>query len=157
MTEIKTVSSPGAELRAIIDMFHEYSIELNEDINFQDFGKELSNPLEKYGPPNAALIIALHDGSFAGCVALRTLTSGKTCEMKRLYVRPDYRSHSIGVTLCEAIINKAKQMKFETMVLDTLEKLKSAVSLYKRLGFVETSPYNSSPLKGVIYMKKDLG
>ena len=49
--------------------------------------------------------------------------------MKRLYVRPAYRSHSIGIKLCDALIRKAKEMNYKVMVLDTLKKLESTISL----------------------------
>jgi ribosomal protein S18 acetylase RimI-like enzyme len=156
MIEIKKISSQGMDLQTAATMFREYGKELNEDINFQDFEKELSNPLTKYGPPTGVLLIAFYDTVPAGCIALQALEGDSICEMKRLYVRPAYRHHSIGKILCDAIINEAKKLNYKTMVLDTLEKLESAISLYKRLGFIETEAYYNNPLKAVIYMKKDL-
>jgi ribosomal protein S18 acetylase RimI-like enzyme len=156
MIEIKTISSPGLEFQAVVEMFQEYRNELNENINFQDFGKELSNPLAKYGPPDGILLIALNNGTPAGCIALHALDSNETCEMKRLFVRPAFRSCHLGKTLCDALIHEAKKLNYKTMVLDTLERLKPAISLYKSLGFSETEPYYNNPLAGVIYIKKDL-
>jgi putative acetyltransferase len=156
MIQIKTIRSPGLELQAAADMFREYGNELNEDINFQNFEKELHDPLTKYGPPDGVLLIALFNGIPAGCVALHTLSARDTCEMKRLFVRPAYRSFSIGKKLSQAIINEAKTLKYKTMVLDTFKRLGPAISLYKSLGFTETEPYYNNPLTGVIYMKKDL-
>jgi ribosomal protein S18 acetylase RimI-like enzyme len=156
MIEIKTARTPGPELQAVVDMFREYSIELNENIDFQDFGKELKNPLIKYGPPKGVLLIALYKGNPAGCVAIHCLGNREECEMKRLYVRPAYRSHAVGKILCDAIILEAKKMNYKSMVLDTLKKLEPAISLYKSLGFRETDPYYSNPLPDVIYMRKEL-
>lgn len=154
MIEIKIINSGNKWLHAVIDMFREYGDELNEDINFQDFGKELIDPLTKYGPPDGILLVALYEGLPAGCVALHALGDNETCEMKRLYVRPAYRSFHLGKTLCHAIIHEATRLNYKIMVLDTLEKLAPAVSLYKSLGFTETEPYYKSPLAGVLYMKK---
>jgi GNAT superfamily N-acetyltransferase len=156
MIEIKTIGSRGLELEAAIDMFREYRDELNENINFQDFEKELSYPLAKYGPPDGVLLIALYNGSPAGCIALHALSGNEICEMKRLYVRPAFRSCHLGKKLCKALIEKAKKLNYKTMVLDTLERLKPAIALYKNLSFIETEPYYYNPLGGVIYMKKDL-
>jgi putative acetyltransferase len=156
MIEIKTVIEEGKELETIVDMFREYNKELNENICFQDFEKELSNPLSKYGPPDGLLLIALYNGNPAGCIALHALGDSETCEMKRLYVRPPYRSLHLGETLCHTIIHEAGKLSYKTMVLDTLEKLKPAISLYKNLGFIETDPYYQNPLPQVVYMKKEL-
>jgi Acetyltransferase (GNAT) family. len=156
MIEIKTVNSPGLELEAAIDMFREYRNELNENINFQDFEKELSNPLAKYGPPIGVLLIALYDNSPAGCIALHALNSNEICEMKRLYVRPAFRCCHLGKKLCTALIDEAIKLNYKTMFLDTLERLKPAIALYKNLSFIEIEPYYYNPLGGVIYMKKDL-
>ncbi len=156
MIEIKTIRSPVPELQSAVEMFREYRMELDENIDFQDFEMELADPLLKYGPPGGIIFIALFDGAPAGCIALHALEGNEICEMKRLYVRPAYRSHSIGFKLCEALIREAKKMKYQAMVLDTLKKLEPAISLYIRLGFRETGPYYSNPLKDVIYMRKDL-
>jgi putative acetyltransferase len=156
MIEIKNISSPGLELQAVVDMFREYSKELNEDINFQDFEKELSNPLTKYGPPNGVLLIALVNGIPAGCIAMHALGNDETCEMKRLFVRPAYRSISLGKTLSNELILEAKKRNYKTMVLDTLKKLQPAILLYRSMGFIETEPYYINPLTDVIFMKKEL-
>jgi len=156
MTELKKIESPGIYLQEVVAMFREYSIELNENIDFQDFNKELADPLLKYGPPSGALFIAVHEGTPAGCIALHALDGKEICEMKRLYVRPAFRSHSIGIKLCDVLIRKAKEMNYKVMVLDTLKRLKPAISLYKRLGFRDTEPYYSNPLKDVVYMRKEL-
>src|SRR5882672_5339366 len=101
MIEFKKICSQGMDLQMAAAMFREYSKELNEDINFQDFEKELNNPLAKYGPPTGVLLIAFYDAVPTGCIALQALEGNGICEMKRLYVRPAHRYHSIGKILCD--------------------------------------------------------
>jgi len=153
---IMPVTSQGKLLNAVINMFNEYAVELNEDISFQHPGKEFNNPLVKYAPPKGALFVALYNEEPAGCVALHSLPQGGTCEMKRMYVRPEFRKYSIGRLLANAILDEAIRLGYERMVLDTLQKLEPAIRLYRSLGFKETLPYYNNPLSNVLFMEKKL-
>jgi putative acetyltransferase len=90
-----------------------------------------------------------------GIVALKKLEDG-ICEMKRLFVLPEFQGYGIGKLLAEALIEKAKDLKYKIMKLDTLGRLESAVSLYRNLGFEETIPYNVNPEDDILYFEKQL-
>jgi len=87
-----------------------------------------------------------------GCVALRENDS-RTCEMKRLYVRPAWRKMGAGRVLAEAIIAAAGEIGYERMRLDTLGSLVAAISLYDRLGFQRIAPYYDNPNDNVVFME----
>jgi putative acetyltransferase len=129
------------------DLFQEYASALGVDLEYQGFAAELAALPAPYEPPRGALFIAYVDGAAAGCVALRPLSDG-TAEMKRLYVRPSYRSSGVGKYLVDAVIDAARQADFPTLRLDTLASMTAAQALYRKLGFVETVPYNDSYLPG---------
>ena len=133
------------------DLFQEYAsalaIELGIDLEYQGFAAELAALPAPYEPPRGALFIAYVDSAVAGCVALRPLNDG-TAEMKRLYVRPSYRSSGLGHYLVDAAIDAARQTGFPTLRLDTLASMTSAQALYRKLGFIETAPYNDKHLPG---------
>lgn len=123
---------------------------------FIDFDEELNGLPGRYAPPDGRLLLAEHEGRFAGCVALRALEPG-ICEMKRLYLRPPYRKQGIGRMLAEAIIMEARSIGYRRMRLDTIEpKMKDAVALYQRLGFREIPPYRRNPIAGAMYMELEL-
>lgn len=138
----------------IRSLFEEYAKELNENLCFQSFDEELRNPLKKYGQPNGALLLAYWNNEPAGCIGLAPLKKEDSCEMKRLYVRPSYRKHGIGEELVKAILPEAVAKGYKKMLLDTLEKLQSAIRLYQKYGFTITSSYYSNPLTHVVYMEK---
>jgi len=139
-------------------LFTEYQKELARDLSFQSFSDELANLPQKYNDANGGLLLLkdLEDDKFVGCVGLKTLKP-QHCEMKRLYVQPDYRAKKYGLKLVHAILVLAKELNYQVMWLDTLTKLQPAIRLYKKLGFVETEPYYHNPYADVVFMRKEIG
>lgn len=155
MLHIKAITAEGKELEIIRELFADYQKELDEDLCFQSFEAELDDPLAKYAPPEGALFLAYWNDDVAGCIALQYLDEG-VCEMKRLYVKPDFRKHRIGEALSLHLMSVAKALGYHTMKLDTLQKLQAAIHLYKKIGFEQTAAYYANPIAGVVYMQKSL-
>ena len=156
MLRIKHIIDEGAELNTVRELFREYEKELNEDICFQSFEEELRDPLKKYGPPSGDLMLAYWEDEIAGCIALTKMKEHGACEMKRLYVKPNFRKNKIGKMLVEDLIASARERNYKIMRLDTFLKLKAAVKLYERFGFNNISPYYNNPHKDVLYMELEL-
>jgi putative acetyltransferase len=135
------------QISTVRDLFQEYALAIGIDLEYQGFAAELAALPAPYVPPRGALFVAYVDGEAAGCAALRPLADG-AAEMKRLYVRPDYRSNGLGNRLIQAITAVAREATFHTLRLDTLPCMASAQALYRKLGFVETPPYNDRYLPG---------
>lgn len=156
MLKIVLVNEEGPELEIVRQLFRDYEAELDENICFQSFEKELENPLVKYGGKSAGLWLSYYNDEVAGCIGLLPLAQEGVCEMKRLYVKPAFRKYGIGRALVELILEEAKLKGHQTMVLDTLPKLQAAINLYKNYGFTERDAYYHNPLEGVIYLEKKL-
>ncbi len=156
MLDIQKVTTEGPALESIKLLFKAYLLELNEDLCFQSFDSEIDNPLYKYSAPTGALFIAYHNAMPVGCIALQPLQEAQTCEMKRLYVDPEYRNLKIGDALVQALLQEAQTLGYSTMKLDTLERLQAALKLYQKFGFETVTAYYNNPLPGVVYMQKKL-
>lgn len=133
-------------------LFLEYAQSLNFSLCFQDFDKELEKLPGYYAPPRGALLVAKVGDVYAGCIALRQL-EGKICEMKRLYVRDQFRGLGLGKKLVLAILDEGKKLGYEKMRLDTVPVMQSAIALYRSLGFKEIPPYCENPIAGALYME----
>jgi putative acetyltransferase len=137
-------------------LFVEYQEGLGVSLCFQGFDRELATLPGDYARPRGRLLLARICGDPAGCGALRPLANG-ACEMKRLYVRANFRGMGLGRTLAECIIDEARALGYRTLKLDTLPAMQQAQGLYAELGFVDTAPYNDNPVDGVRFLALDLG
>jgi GNAT superfamily N-acetyltransferase len=138
------------------ELFQEYAASLGFSLCFQNFERELADLPGKYAPPTGRLLLAFVDDQLAGCVALRQLDTA-SCEIKRLFTRPQFRNSGLGRGLIERIIDEAKMIGYERMLLDTVPgKMDSAIRLYERFGFHNVEAYYSSALEGTRYMELKL-
>ncbi|HVI09761.1 MAG TPA: GNAT family N-acetyltransferase [Candidatus Binatia bacterium] len=138
------------------ELFVEYAKSLGFSLCFQNFDQELATLPGDYAPPAGRLLLVEHEGRLAGCVALRPKEPG-ICEMKRLFLRPEFRGKGLGRVIAERIIAEARAIGYRKMRLDTVEPvMKDAVAMYRRLGFKEIAAYCENPMDGVLYMELDL-
>lgn len=153
--EIVTATSAGeySEAKTLIE---EYAAALGVDLCFQNFAEEIASLQKVYGPPRGCLLLARNGGTLAGCVAVRSQTEA-VCEMKRLYVRKQYRGIGLGRRLAESAVGCARRSGYSRIVLDTLPSMIEAQALYESLGFREVEGYYDNPLGGVRYLALELG
>ncbi|KAB8070787.1 acyl-CoA N-acyltransferase [Aspergillus leporis] len=164
-----TPAQTPEHITAARNLFTSYTQWLGIDLTFQGFAAELQSLPGQYAAPHGELLLAYSaDGGIPiGCVAARPLKTtsyaeqehgevGGCCEMKRLYVSPAARGTGLGKALVESIIQKARNLGYREIRLDTLPFMTSAITLYKRLGFVEISPYYETPVEGTLFLGLEL-
>jgi putative acetyltransferase len=152
LTEIIQVATAEqiAQTRAL---FEEYGASLGFSLCFQSFDKELAGLPGDYAPPSGRLLLAYIDGKPAGCVALHCY-GDDAAEMKRLYVRPEFRGHNLGRRLIDRLLDEAREIGYRSIRLDTVPAVMGkAVELYRAYGFQEIAPYRPNPIEGALYME----
>jgi putative acetyltransferase len=149
-------AEPPTQIAQARELFLEYAQSLGFSLCFQNFDKELASLPGDYAPPEGRLLLAEYEGQLAACVALHKLEAD-ICEMKRLYLRPQFRGKGLGRILANRVIAEARQIGYRRMRLDTVEPvMRDAVAMYRKLGFREIAPYCKNPIAGALYMELEL-
>lgn len=93
-----------------------------------------------------------------GCAALKPLAVAadgvRVCEVKRLYVRPEYRGRGVARALSEALLRYAWAAGYDRVVLDTLRRLEGVLPLHVSLGFTPCAAFYANPMPDVVYMER---
>ncbi len=150
MTDVMEAELPSQldDVRSLITAFvawhrqrHVEDIALIERYFDADaFDRELETLPGYYASPKGSLLIAYEDSRPAGCVALRDL-GDEICEMKRMFVRPEFRGRGIGLALANRVLENARSLGYHRIRLDTSHRQDEAMNLYRKLGFTEIEPY----------------
>ena len=145
-----------AQVAAVRALVREYAAWINVDLCFQEIDAEIDGLPGKYAAAHGGvLLLALNGTQAAGCVALRALEPG-VCEMKRLWVRDAFRGAHLGELLARTILQRAADLGYSSIRLDTLAHMTRAQRLYAQLGFREIPAYYDNPIPGTIYLEKTL-
>lgn len=102
------------------------------------------------------VVIAYENDKAVGCAGLKAY-SCTDVEIKRVWVEPNYRNQGLAMKLMELIETKAKEQKFQRLILQTREIMKAAIKLYQKLGYHQIpnySPYDK--LDGAICFAKEI-
>jgi len=150
-----TQAETPEQIEEVRRLLREYEASLGVSLCFQGFERELATLPGEYAPPAGRLLLAFETGQAVGCVALRKLDD-ETCEMKRLYLRPEFRGKGAGRLLALAIIDEARKIGCNKMRLDTLPSMREAIALYESLGFKRIEPYYPNPVPGAVFMELKL-
>jgi GNAT superfamily N-acetyltransferase len=117
---------------------------------------ELYPPQQRFGPNLKAEHLEAGRGSFVvarygeravGCGAIRVVDP-TTAEVKRMYVDPEHRGRGVGWAVLASLEAAARQLGVRRLVLETGVYQESAISLYRRAGFIPIDcwgDYTSSP------------
>ena len=143
------------DLAAVRGLFEEYWASFGFTPCFQNFGDELANLPGDYVPPRGALALATIEGRPAGCIALRPLDATRG-EVKRLYVRSEFRGHGLGLALLNWVVSRAREAGYSELVGDTMPVMKRALAMYDRYGFERSQAHTETPTPGAVYIRLKL-
>jgi ribosomal protein S18 acetylase RimI-like enzyme len=154
MLSIRAASTPE-DFALARTLFLEYAASLGFDLSFQDFDREIASLPGDYREPTGCILLARDGDAAGGCAAVRPLAD-EVCEMKRLYVRPEWRGKGAGRLLAEAVLREGRARGYRRMRLDTVPGMDKAIRLYRALGFREIDPYRKNPIPGALFFEREL-
>jgi ribosomal protein S18 acetylase RimI-like enzyme len=141
-----------APLDEVKTLLREYPSQIPVPLEVGDFEAWLDSLPGPYGPPRGRLLVVRYGGETAGCVALRALDD-ETAEIKRLYVREQFRGFGLARSLVQALIDASREIGYRRLRLDTHESMIPAQRLYRSFGFREIDPYWDHPVPDVIFFE----
>lgn len=140
---ITTAQCPE-DFRVAGELILAYVTWLGIDLSFQNFDKEISDLPAMYAEPTGGLLLAAVNDVAVGVAGIRPY--GDTdCELKRMFVRAEYRNLGLGKQLLTAAVDLARRLGYAAIKLDTADFMQSAIGLYIAHGFVEILPYRYNP------------
>jgi GNAT superfamily N-acetyltransferase len=110
--------------------------EFGVDFDIQSVLEQDMLELEKFSPPHGRLLLAEYEGQVAGLACMRRIREN-IGEIKRMYVRPEFRGKGIGRALLERLVDEAREIGYPRIRLDSARFMKEAHSLYRSTGFQE--------------------
>lgn len=138
-----------------ISLFQEYANSLSISLAFQNFDEELNIINSMYGSPTGCLLLVYDNELPVACAAYRKIGED-ICELKRMYIKPNYRRKGIGQEIMNILCTRSKLNGYRLMRLDTLDTMTPAIKLYSNNGFYTIEAYYHNPNEGVVYMEKSL-
>lgn len=116
--------------------------------------------IDKFMPPSGRLFLCFVDDKLAGMGAIKQLAPG-IGEIKRMYVRPEFRRQGLGRALMNHLHNEAAQQHYQCLRLDSAPFLPESHQLYRTSGFQDIQPYEGTEVpkefhKNWIFMERTL-
>lgn len=143
------------DLEAVTSIFREYIASASVSLEFQNYCAEFSSLPGTYAHPEGRLLLAWREARVVGCAALRKVDS-HTCELKRVYVRPEGRGDGLGRQLVWRMLQEARNAGYTRMCLDVLPEFKAATHIYETIGFLPATPVALNPVPGAQFLGLDL-
>lgn len=106
----------------------------------------------QYGPPRGDVLLWFEGEDVVAVGALREIEP-KVGEIKRIYVRSDYRGKEFGHPFGRALIDRARELGYERLRVDTLPTMAAAIEFYSELGFGPIPAFWPHPVAKALFFE----
>jgi GNAT superfamily N-acetyltransferase len=144
------VSPAAADARAALAHYFA-ELDTRFDGGF-DAGETVADDVTTMSPPTGLFVVAYRAGVVVGCGGVKR-HDDETAEIKRMWVAPTARGVRLGVRLLQTLEQRAADLGYSVVVLDTNRVLLEAVAMYRRSGYQAIERYNDNPYAHHWFMK----
>lgn len=113
---------------------------------------ELPDP---YIPPKGDILLWRDGEAVVACGALRELEP-RVAEIRRIYVRPDYRGTKFGRPFALTLVARARELGYHRLKVDTLPSMQAAIQFYQEVGFRPTAPFWPHPVADALFFERTI-
>ena len=98
---------------------------------------EVSDMYGNYQADGYCYYVIENDKGVVGAGGIAPLRGGAktTCELRKMFFRPEIRGLGLGRRLLLLLLEQARQMNYKTCYLETLDRMPRAINLYIKNGF----------------------
>ncbi len=123
--------------------------------------KALDQMFENYDLPRATYFVAEENGKIIGCAGIAQLENyeGNVCELQKMYLVEEARGLGLGTKMMQACLERAGELGFQKVYLETMPYMETAQKLYLKNGFeyIDAPMGNTGHYSCPVWMIKDIG
>ncbi|WP_339888718.1 GNAT family N-acetyltransferase [uncultured Flavobacterium sp.] len=125
-------NSENEDFKHLTKLFDDYLVDIDGDE--KDFFAQFNQIYIKN-------VVVFYENEIPlGCGAFKELDS-HTAELKRMFVLPKARGKRIASKILTELEKWAKDLGYKSCILETSQKLESAIALYRKYGYEDISNY----------------
>jgi GNAT superfamily N-acetyltransferase len=106
-----------------------------------DPARSLAPTLDGFAPPDGSFLLMRLHGRPVGCGGFKRDSEG-AAYIKRMWIAPDARGLGLGRRLLEALEQRARELGYRKLRLETEKSLAEAQGLYRSSGYREVPRFN---------------
>jgi GNAT superfamily N-acetyltransferase len=106
----------------------------------REYVESMVDDLAALKPPNGFVLVLEDEERLIGMGLIKTIGVG-VGEVKRMYIRPEYRGKGHGKELMQTLVTRAKEFGYSILRLETADFMPAALKVYRSAGFKERSEY----------------
>lgn len=100
------------------------------------FDENLDHLSQFYSSEGRSYYVLLQNGVFIGGIGLSEF-DGDCCELQKLYLTDAAKGQGLGYNMIAYIENRAREMGYKRMYLETHSNLSAAIHIYEKAGYTE--------------------
>ena len=135
-----TNSDRQAVVELIFNVLKEYGLKSDPSTTDRDILDIEKNYINKNGSFDLLLD---NNNKIIATVGLYNIDN-ETCELRKMYMLKSERGKGYGKQLLEYALDKARELGYKKIILETASVLKEAVGLYEKYGFTRYDPVHLS-------------